>query len=45
VEGGKDQSNKKEGDKEEEFPEVHGYFMIYGGQVANVSRSAGRSAR
>jgi hypothetical protein len=30
-------NNKKEGDKEEEFPEVHGYFMIYGGQVANAS--------
>jgi hypothetical protein len=29
--------NKKEGDKEEEFPEVHGCFMIYGGQVANAS--------
>jgi hypothetical protein len=28
--------NKKEGDKEEEFPEVHDYFMIYGGQVANA---------
>jgi hypothetical protein len=38
VEGGKDQgSNKKEGDKEEEFPEVHSFFMIYGGQVANAS--------
>jgi hypothetical protein len=38
TEGGKDQgNNKKEGDKEEEFPEVHGYFMIYGGQVANAS--------
>jgi hypothetical protein len=37
VEGGKDQGNKKEGDKEEEFPEVHGCFMIYGGQVANAS--------
>jgi hypothetical protein len=24
-------------DKEEEFPEVHNYFMIYGGQVANAS--------
>jgi hypothetical protein len=36
--GGKDQgNNKKEGDKEEEFPEVHGCFMIYGGQVANAS--------
>jgi hypothetical protein len=34
--GGKDQGNK-EGDKEEEFPEVHGCFMIYGGQVANAS--------
>jgi hypothetical protein len=30
-------NNKKEGDKEEEFPEVHGCFMIYGGQVANAS--------
>ena len=29
-------NNKKEGDKEEEFPEVHGCFMIYGGQVANA---------
>jgi hypothetical protein len=28
--------NKKEGDKAEEFPEVHGFFMIYGGQVANA---------
>jgi hypothetical protein len=38
AEGGKDQgNNKKEGDKEEEFPEVHGCFMIYGGQVANAS--------
>jgi hypothetical protein len=36
--GGKGQDNdKKEGDKEEEFPEVHGCFMIYGGQVANAS--------
>jgi hypothetical protein len=30
-------NNKKEGDKAEEFPEVHGCFMIYGGQVANAS--------
>jgi hypothetical protein len=38
VEGGKGQDNdKKEGDKAEEFPEVHGYFMIYGGRVANAS--------
>jgi hypothetical protein len=29
--------NKKEGDKEEEFLEVHGCFMIYGGRVANAS--------
>jgi hypothetical protein len=29
-------NNKKEGDKEEEFPEVHSCFMIYGGQVANA---------
>jgi hypothetical protein len=35
---GKGQDNdKKEGDKEEEFPEVYGCFMIYGGQVANAS--------
>jgi hypothetical protein len=38
AEGGKGQDNdKKEGDKAEEFPEVHGYFMIYRGQVANAS--------
>jgi hypothetical protein len=38
VEGGKGQDNdKKEGDKAEEFPEVHGCFMIYGGHVANAS--------
>jgi hypothetical protein len=30
-------NNKKEGDKAEEFPEVHDCFMIYGGQVANAS--------
>jgi hypothetical protein len=30
-------NNKKEGDKEEEFPEVHGCFMIYDGQGANAS--------
>jgi hypothetical protein len=30
-------NNKKEDDKGEEFPEVHGCFMIYGGQVANAS--------
>jgi hypothetical protein len=36
--GGKDQgNNKKGGDKEEEFPEVHNCFMIYGGQAANAS--------
>jgi hypothetical protein len=34
---GKGQDNKKGGNKEEEFPEVHGCFMIYGGQVANAS--------
>jgi hypothetical protein len=35
---GKGQDNdKKEGDKAEEFPEVHDCFMIYGGQVANAS--------
>jgi hypothetical protein len=37
AEGGKDQGNNKGGDKEEEFPEVHNCFMIYGGQVANAS--------
>jgi hypothetical protein len=38
AEGGKDQdNNKKEGDKEEEFPEVNDCFMIYGGKVANAS--------
>jgi hypothetical protein len=37
VEGGKDQGNKKESDKEEEFPEVHGCIMIYGGQAVNAS--------
>jgi hypothetical protein len=38
AEDGKGQDNKKkEGDKAEEFPEVHGCFMIYGGQVANDS--------
>jgi hypothetical protein len=38
AEGGKDQgNNKKGGDKEEELPEVHNCFMIYGGQVANAS--------
>jgi hypothetical protein len=38
AEGGKGQdNNKKEGNKAEEFPEVHDYFMIYGGQVANAS--------
>jgi hypothetical protein len=33
AEDGKGQDNNKE----EEFPEVHGCFMIYGGQVANAS--------
>jgi hypothetical protein len=38
AEGGKDQGNNKNGGNgEEEFPEVHNYFMIYGGQVANAS--------
>jgi hypothetical protein len=38
AEDGKGQGNdKKEGDKEEEFPEVHDCFMIYGGQVAKAS--------
>jgi hypothetical protein len=37
AEGGKGQDNDKEGNKAEEFPEVHGCFMIYGGKVANAS--------
>jgi hypothetical protein len=38
AEGGKGHdNNKKEDDKAEEFPEVYGCFMIYGGQVANAS--------
>jgi hypothetical protein len=38
AEGGKGQDNdKKEGNKAEKFPEVHGCFLIYGGQVANAS--------
>jgi hypothetical protein len=38
AEGGKDQgNNKKGGDKEEEFPEVHNCFMIYDGQVVIAS--------
>jgi hypothetical protein len=36
AEGGKGLDDKKEGDKAEEFPEVHGCFMIYSGQVANA---------
>jgi hypothetical protein len=36
--GGRTHDNdKKEGNKAEEFPEVHDCFMIYGGQVANAS--------
>jgi hypothetical protein len=38
AEGGRGHDNdKKEGNKSEEFPEVHDCFMIYGGQVANAS--------
>jgi hypothetical protein len=38
VEGGKGHDNdKKEGNKVEEFPEVHDCFMIHGWQVANAS--------
>jgi hypothetical protein len=38
AEGSRGRDNdKKEGDKAEEFPEVHDCFMIYGGQVANAS--------
>jgi hypothetical protein len=46
TEGGKDQgNNKKGGDKEEEFPEVHNCFMIYDGQVANVSARHSKQER
>jgi hypothetical protein len=38
TEGGRAPHNdKKEDHKAEEFPEVHDYFMIYGGHVANAS--------
>jgi hypothetical protein len=38
VEDGRGHDNdKKEGNKAEEFPEVHDCFMIYDGQVANAS--------
>jgi hypothetical protein len=38
AEGGKGHDNDKtKGNKAEEFPEVHDYFMIYRGQVANAS--------
>jgi hypothetical protein len=38
AEGGRAHNNdKKEDHKAEEFPEVHGCFMIYGGQMANAS--------
>jgi hypothetical protein len=30
-------TTRRGGDKEEEFPEVHNCFMIYGGQAANAS--------
>ena len=36
AEGGRGH-DKKEGNKAEEFPEVHDCFMIYGGQAANAS--------
>ena len=45
AEGGKDQGNNKGGNKEEEFPEVHNCFMIYGGQVANASARHGKQER
>jgi hypothetical protein len=38
AEGGRGHDNgKKEGNKADEFPEVHDCFMIYGGQVVNAS--------
>jgi hypothetical protein len=46
TEGGKGHDNdKKEGDKAEEFPEVHDCFMIYGGQVANTSARHSKKER
>jgi hypothetical protein len=46
AEGGKDQgNNKKGGDKEEEFLEVHNCFMVYGGQVANASARHNKQER
>jgi hypothetical protein len=46
AEDGKDQgNNNKRGDKEEEFPEVHNCFMIYGGQVANTSARCRKQER
>jgi hypothetical protein len=46
AEGGKDQgNNNKGGDKEEEFPEVHNCFMIYGAQVANTSARCRKQER
>jgi hypothetical protein len=51
AEDGKDQgNNNKGGDKEEKFPEVHNYFMIYVGKwriprLDAASKSAERSAR
>jgi hypothetical protein len=37
AEGGRAHNDGKEDHKTEEFPEVHDYFMIYGGHVANAS--------
>jgi hypothetical protein len=37
VDGKGHDNDKKEGGREEEFPEVHNCFMIYGGQAANAS--------
>jgi hypothetical protein len=46
AEDGKGQgNNKKEGDKEDEFPEIHNCFMIYGGQVANTSARHSKQER
>jgi hypothetical protein len=46
AEGGKGQDNdKKEGNKAEEFPEIHGCFMIYSGRVANASARHSKQER
>jgi hypothetical protein len=46
AEDGKGHDNdKKEGGKEEGFPEVHNCFMIYSRQAANASARLGTASR